>query len=970
MSSDPSKTIHDHAFESEREDERDIEDTRIDARDRAQTTTGDAPDFRSVFEARSAPRYGLRRLLGRGGYGRVYAAFDRDLQREIALKVVIPPESVERDLFIREARVTAGLVHPNIPALYDVAEREGTFFLSMQQVSGQSLGSRIRSAASAGATEVMPAVKLMEVMIKVADALEYAHAEGVVHRDVKPDNIMIGSYGEVMLVDWGAAHVGHDRLAGQELIIGTPTYMAPEQLTSGIPSPASDIYGLGATLFHALLLRVPLARDESERFWQRKARGSIDPPTNTELARAPRALLAIAIKAMSAQARDRYPSMKALGEALRDVLAGRNAWLPPLLETLSDDSYLERWVAIPEGAFERSGEHLVSKGSAGCLLVYKQRLGAGVALELDGEILKGERPGDLSVVWTEDDVFEPTPHWPTRGTISLQVGAFDNLSVGIYRDFAHCLQGRSLSIDLGRTYQIRAEVDEQAFRLFLDGKLIAEYEQLFSTPSGYLAIYSYAPGKAISNVKLFERAVPERISPTAVGDAFYARAEYAAAAVQYSRVEQRLPGTELAEEARFKRGLCCLCDGHPSLAKDLWAALKDDAWRARASLHLVDLDFQAGLHHQVVRDLSRLLDQAPKVRSLVIDRWVQYVTSLYTRDVVQLAHYGDLRERHFPDDPGSAAAAAWLELARGNFTQVIERYPEQHVQHFEARCARAEFADVAERYRGIPWICEMAQIYLNQFESLQSDATRALAHALQGEMDAALALGDCVEAMLPARRYDQVLQHTYSHAADCAAALRGLGRIEEAAARGDGRALCQLDVNAEALASPLVLEERLYLLQHLAFRSFTRGDREEYRRHLQAALDTPCAAFWSDIWIPRHFLFPILEREGGDAGACERSARRVIDELSIYWHGKALHLARFLLGEIDLAEFEAQPVRMFMRGRSLFARALRAEWSRDSSSAAHFYREYLSLPDDERFSDSSRGDPLLEHWAAFRARAR
>lgn len=969
MSFDPSKTIRERAFASE--DEIPIEDTRIDAKDSAQSSAADAPDFRSVFEsAGGEPRYALRRLLGKGGYGRVYAAFDRDLQREVALKVVTPPENVERDLFIREARVTAGLVHPNIPALYDVAEREGTFFLSMQPVSGQSLGSLIRSAASEGATEVMPPVKLMEVMLKVADALEYAHAEGVVHRDVKPDNILIGSYGEVMLVDWGAAHVGREELAGPGLVIGTPTYMAPEQLTSGIPTPASDIYGLGATLFHSLLLRVPLARDESERFWQRKARGSIDPPTNAELARAPRALLGIAIKAMSAQARDRYTSMKALGEALRDVLTGRNAWLAPLMETLSDDSYRERWVAIPEGAFERCEERLVSKGSDGCLLVYKQRLGAGVALEFDGEILPGERPGDLSVVWTEDDVFEPAPHWPTRGTISLQVGAFDNLSAGIYRDFANCLQGRSLSIDPGRPYQVRAEVDEQAFRLFLDGKLIAEYEQLFSTASGYIAVYSYASGKAFSNLKLFERAVPERISPTAVGDAFYAKAEYAAAAAQYSRVEQRLPGTELAEEARFKRGLCCLCDGHALVAKDLWAALRDDAWRARASLHLLDLEFQARRHEQVVAGLNRLFGQAPKARSLVIDRWVQYVTSLHNGDMTQLAHYGALRERHFPDDPGSAAAAALLELARGNFRLVIERYPEQHTQHFEARCARGEFADVAERYRGIPWIYEMAQIYLNQFDGLRENDMRALGHALRGQMDAALALNaTCVEALLPAQRYEEVLQHSYSRAADCAAALRGQGQVAEAAARGDGRALCQLDVGAEALASPLVLEERLYLLQHLALRGFIRGDLAEYRRHLQAATDLPCAAFWGDIWLARYFLFPILEDESGNAGACERSARRVIHEFSLYWHGKGLYLARFLLGEIDLPEFEAQPVRMFMRGRSLLARALRAEWLRDSTAAASLYREYLSLPHGERFSDSPRGDPLLEHWAEFRARA-
>jgi tetratricopeptide (TPR) repeat protein len=601
------------------------------------------------------------------------------------------------------------------------------------------------------------------------------------------------------------------------------------------------------------------------------------------------------------------------------------------------------------------------------LLVYKQRLAAGVALEFDGQILPGERPGDLSVVWTEDDVLEPAPHWPTHGTTTLQVGAFDNLTAGIYQDFWQCLQGRSLSIEPGKTCQIRAEVDEQAFRLFLNGKLIAEYEQLFSTPSGYIGIYSYAPGKAFSNIKLFERAVPERISPTAIGDAFFAEEKYATAAAHYARVEQRLPDTELAEEARFKRGLCWLRDGDHSLAHDLWGELRDDAWRARAALHGVDVEFQARRHRSVVAELGALLDHTPVARALVIDRWVQYVNSLCASDVTPLGDYADLRERHFPDDPRSAGAAALLELGRGNFRRVVESFPDQHPPRFEALCALGEFTQAAECYCAIPWMYEMAQVHLNQFDNARQRSFRALAHALRGEMDAALAIGECAEAMLHARQYEEVLQFRFSRASDRAAVLRAQDRVAEAAEHGDARALCQLDVGSEALALPLVLEERFYLQQHLVLRSFQRGEWLEYHRHLAAAMATPCAAFWRDVWIPRHFLFPILERDRGDTKACQRSARRVIDELSGHWHGKAFHLARFVLGEVGLDEFEAQPVRMFMRGRSILARALRAEYSGDSAAAAHCYREYLSLPAQDRFSDSPLRDPLIERWAAFRA---
>jgi hypothetical protein len=348
---------------------------------------------------------------------------------------------------------------------------------------------------------------------------------------------------------------------------------------------------------------------------------------------------------------------------------------------------------------------------------------------------------------------------------------------------------------------------------------------------------------------------------------------------------------------------------------------------------------------------------------------VQYVNSLCGSDSAPLDDYAGLRERHFADDPRSAAAAATLELGRGNFRRVVDDFPEQHPPRLEALCALGEFTRASEAYRGIPWMYELSEIYLNHFDQLRLPGFRALAHALRGEMDEALALAECVEALLPKRRYDEVVQYRYAKAGDHAAVLRGQGRIAEAAERGDARALCLMDVGEEALASALVLPERLYLRQHLALRSFLRGEQPDYRRHLSAANGMPCAAFWDDLWIPRYFLFPILERELGDAEACRRSARRLIDELPGHFRAKGFHLARFVLGETEIAEFEAQPVRMFMRARSILARALRAEYLGAAASAASYYREYLSLAEQDRFSDSPHGDPVVERWAAFRAQA-
>lgn len=928
------------------------------------------PAVSSVFEL--GRRYEVRQLLGEGGNGRVYAVFDRDLGREVALKTMDANDAVRRDIFVREARVTAGLSHPNVPPLYDVGRDEDVYFLSMHRVRGSSLGNLIREATASQATELMPVGRLVEVMLKMCDAVAYAHAQLVVHGDIKPDNVMIGAFGEVMLVDWGAARSVSEDDDTDLRIIGTPAYMAPEQATGSMPTPLSDIYALGATLFHTLLLRKPLMKQPAEDFWVRKCLGEYDSPTTEELLRVPRPLLSIALKAISADPVHRYLNAGTLADALRDFQAGRTAWAAPLLtESLSDDSYLKRWVSVPEGAFQRSNERLLSSAPEGALLFHRQRLPAGVALEFDGEILPGARPGDLSVVWTDDDVLEPTPHWPKAGTcLSLQVGAFDNLAVGIYRDFGQCLSGRSLRLEVGRRYRIRAEIDEQSLRLLLDGELIAEYEELFPLASGYVAVFSYAPGKAFSNIRLYERGVPERVRPTAIGDAFYGQREYESAAKQYARVEQLLPRTDLAEEARFKRGLCALHRGDASSATAVWERLESERWRARAALHAIDVSFEARRHREVVSELDRLLTAVPVVREAVISRWAEYVNTLCVEDLAPLALYAELRDQRFPEHEPSRAAAAALEVARGNWRTVVDHYGENHVSFVQASNLLGEFQRVAERYPSVGWIRNMARIRLCCFDDPELDSsTRSIVRTLRDDPAGALLVGSCTEALLADGRFQEVLEARHVARGDYAAALRELGRLGEAARLGDARSLVLLDAGEEALATPMVLEERVYLLHHLTLGAFIAGDLVAYGRHRDAMEALPCGAFWFDIWLHRFFLVPLMERELGDEGAPERSAQRLIDERAHHWFGKGSHLARFVLGEIGIQEFEAQPVQLYIRARSLFARALKADFVRDTAEAARSYTEYLALPARERTNDSARGDPVLERWAQFRSTA-
>jgi serine/threonine-protein kinase len=216
-----------------------------------------APDqvFLTLQEALLG-RYSLERELGRGGMGIVYLAHEVSLDRPVALKL-LPPELAAqpqlKDRFLREARTAAKLSHPNIVPIFAVDEVDGFVFFAMAYVGGESLGQRIRTKGPVAASEVA------RIMREVAWALAYAHAQGVVHRDVKPDNILLeeGS-GRALVTDFGIAHVREaPGMTAVGEVIGTAEYMSPEQ-ASGEPVDArSDMYSLGVLGYYMLSGQLP-----------------------------------------------------------------------------------------------------------------------------------------------------------------------------------------------------------------------------------------------------------------------------------------------------------------------------------------------------------------------------------------------------------------------------------------------------------------------------------------------------------------------------------------------------------------------------------------------------------------------------------------------------------------------------------------------------------------------------------------
>src|SRR5262247_91622 len=202
-------------------------------------------EARFVTGAMLAGRYRIVGLLGKGGMGEVYKAEDLKLKQIVALKFL--PESIALDggmlaRFHNEVRIARQVAHPNVCRVYDIGEVEGLSFLSMEFIDGEDLSSLLRRIGR------LPGDKAVELGRQMCAGLAAAHEAGVLHRDLKPANVMIDGRGKARITDFGLAIVSEE-LRGEEVIAGTPAYMAPEQLTGKEVTQRSDIYSLGLVLY-------------------------------------------------------------------------------------------------------------------------------------------------------------------------------------------------------------------------------------------------------------------------------------------------------------------------------------------------------------------------------------------------------------------------------------------------------------------------------------------------------------------------------------------------------------------------------------------------------------------------------------------------------------------------------------------------------------------------------------------------
>jgi tetratricopeptide (TPR) repeat protein len=281
---------------------------------------GEAPDRERLG------RFRLLRKIGSGGMGVVYEAVDETLDRRVALKVLPGHATLdEREVarFQREAHAAGRLRHPHIVPIFGVGEDDGSHWIAMQLVDGESVAqllARTRSASEGGGRPLPPA-DVVRHAIAVADALACAHAEGILHRDVKPSNLLVDRDGEIWVTDFGLAKSeGSATITRTGETVGTPRYMAPESF-AGWADPRTDLWGLGATLYE--MLAGSPAFDGAERPELLKQISDLEPlPLHRRDPAIPRDLATIVHKCLRKEPAARYGSARELADDLRRLAAG------------------------------------------------------------------------------------------------------------------------------------------------------------------------------------------------------------------------------------------------------------------------------------------------------------------------------------------------------------------------------------------------------------------------------------------------------------------------------------------------------------------------------------------------------------------------------------------------------------------------------------------------------------------------
>ncbi len=947
---------------------------------------------------------------GEGDLGRYRAGADgegRDLllDRAVALRAV---GTATADDLQREARFLARLDHAGLPCVHDFVRGDGGALLVSRPTSGRTLTQAI--AALAGG-ERIPALTghaaCVLTFIRVCEALAAAHLRGVVHRNLGPDTLVIGADGQVMIDGWRTAMEELERPATLRFISNAPV---PAALP--LDGLHEDIRGLGCCLYTALVLEAP----------PRNRDGALEGVTFAAALAIPEQLQAVVRKAMTSDAATGYSSVSDLRDDLVRFLAGQApaawkpgpfihavhwldvnrrtvvaasligavavgaaliftwnevktyaAWGPPLVdERFDDNSWKDRWAvrggASGPGSWELRDGRLMTTADYDSYLVFKQRLSAPVAIEYTARFATDVRPGDLSAWWCEGDALAAEqskapfdlPGW------FFQAGAYENSWCSIQQvpgQVRSAVANKTLAA--GIDHVIRVEIEGGRLTMSIDGVRTLQHTSIFPATSGTIGLYGYFPGKSFDNVRIWQREVPELISPLALGDAAYRSGRLAEAAEDYRRVATSHAGTDLGTRALFLQGLTLRRLGDRVEARKVWQRMPDQELRQSAECLSIDDLAEAGQVSQAADRFLGMWKERPAMHDELRQRWQEVGQHLRWRspqDPADLRLWSSVRDRSFGDDRASAWLGADLLMGLGAWEDVVKQFPEERRPFAQALLALGRSEEVATASWAVSNERIMARMQMGDIAGALASPDmhrdmRGLALCKQGRAEEVLRLGAQYPALLYLGRASELLDMP-SLGSFRSEVLIVAGSLAAAAEIGDGRAMILLgQFDAADKAGTDTGFPRL--LQLLA-----AGKVDEARK-LRSQVTGNTDRRRNSLWFAQGIGLALADVELGEAGALRDALQRGA-VTGTAWGGRQALFCRAALDANADAAVAAMPWRSEADAWGLLARAVRAEAAIDTSAALASWQAFAALPAKDRLLDESCLNVEVELVAAWR----
>ncbi|MDN3504514.1 MAG: protein kinase [Rhabdochlamydiaceae bacterium] len=519
--------------------------------------------------------YKLQKLIARGGMGEVFLAHDPNCERVVALKRIreeyLKYESM-RKRFLKEAKIAAQLSHPSIIPIHFIHQESDEVYYTMPFVEGDTLKDILKNTIDAIKSGDSPhpigssIPSLIRLFLSVCQAVSFSHSNHILHRDLKPGNIMVGKFGQVVILDWGLAQYLLDGIDEDEDVeipasipvditrpgkaVGTLTYMAPERAFNHPASVKSDIYALGIILYQILTLKTPFKRNCLKEFRAQakyeKLRNPIEVAPERDI---PMQLGQIAKKCLAFHPDDRFHDMSELIYALENYIEGKPEWIfqnelsiqKRSLWEFQENILLNRNIAIM-----RSSEMMEWV----MLMISKSAYTGNFRIEADITTNYGSKGVALLFCMPQADAKKELEEG-----FCLWLGTKKEPGVRLYRSNIEVFNISDISLKADKTYHVTVEKVESKVSLHINNRLVFNFITYIPVVGSYIGLVCKDMDFTIENWKVYVGSQSAMINCLSIPDAFLAEKDFDKALKEYARISQSFRGRIEGREAIFRTGI-------------------------------------------------------------------------------------------------------------------------------------------------------------------------------------------------------------------------------------------------------------------------------------------------------------------------------------------------------------------------------------------------------------------------------